>query len=335
MAFIEAQKAKLIILLKILREKTDSKHGITVKDIIDEMDGWDIHVERKSLYRDFDTLRDCGYKIEKYKKGAEFYYALTEREFSLPELKLMVDAVTASKFLTTNQSDCLIKKLEALCSMHEAKELQRNVFLRDRSKTVNEVVFDNLGKLSEALEQRKRIDFGYYNWNRSKKLVLRENGEKKNISPCFMEFNDGVYYLIALEGGTDQVKHYRVDKMKDIVITEEKVSEKVYKTEFSNPALYSSKLTNMFGGENGEIRLEMDEDKVSIVIDRFGVNETTIFPSKDTPGKFICKVDVQISDQLFGWLFGVSKIIKLVGPEKVKKKYNELVKLNMEEAGLN
>ena len=332
MSLSEAQKAKLIFLLRLLREKTDRNHGITVKDIANELALWDIHVERKSLYRDFETLRECGYHVEKYKKGTEYYYCLTEREFTLPELKLMVDAVVSSKFITTAQSDELIKKLEKCCSRYEATELQRTVFLRERPKTVNEVVFDNIGKLNEAILRRKRITFQYLDWDKNKRLVPRENGEKSDISPCFLEFNDGVYYMIAVQGEDRHAKHYRVDKMKDIVLSDVNASENVYRSEFSNPALYTSKLTNMYGGTSDEIRLSVPENKLGVVIDRFSPSETTIIPLKNPDGTYTCKVNVQVSNQLFGWLFGVSDIIKLTGPEHVRKQYDELVRMNANEA---
>ena len=331
MSLSEAQKAKLIFLLRILQEKTDANHGITLKEIVNDLSGMDIHVERKSLYRDFETLRECGYAVEKYKKGTEFYYCLAEREFTLPELKLMVDAVASSKFITTSQSDKLIKKLEGLCSRYEATELQRSVFLRERPKTVNDRVFENIGILNDAIMRRKRISFTYLDWDRNKKLVPRENGEKSDISPCFLEFNDGVYYLIAVTGEDRKAKHYRVDKMKDIVLSNVNASENVYRTEFSNPALYISKLTNMFGGTSDEIRLSVPENKLGVVIDRFSPGETTILPIKNEDGTYTCKVNVQVSNQLFGWLFGVSDIIKLIGPPNVKKQYDELVKANMNE----
>ncbi|MGN0164661.1 MAG: helix-turn-helix transcriptional regulator [Lachnospiraceae bacterium] len=326
MAKLQNQKLKLIYLLRILEENTDSEHCISMESIISKLEAMGVSAERKSIYTDFDYLRVAGYDVVKVKKNKTYGYYLATRNFELPELKMMVDAVSTSKLVTKEQSEALIKKLEKLCSRYQADELQRSVFIYDRPKSRNESVFENIGLLTDAIRQKKLIDFDYYQWNKNKQLVLRENGNKHNIGPEFLEFMDGNYYLIAYDTNAEKIKHYRVDKMGNIVINRD--AKRSYKIARIDQPKYSAQLSNMFSGEEKEIRLEAYEKNLGVIIDKFGYPAVKVIPLPTAGGKYICRINLQISNQLFGWLLGVSDLVTLVGPEDVVEDYQSLLRQN-------
>ncbi len=179
----ENQKLKLLYLARIFQEKTDENNGITLKAIESELAKYDITATRKTLYADIELLRDFGMDIAGVQCQGTYYYSLLNHDFELPELKLLVDSVQSSKFITAKKSDELIKKIEGLASVYEAKELQRQVVIKDRIKAMNESIYYNVDTLNMAINSNSAIDFSYYEWNVKKRLELRKNGEKKDISP--------------------------------------------------------------------------------------------------------------------------------------------------------
>lgn len=321
------QKLKLVYLLKILEEHTDSEKGLTMSEIISYLEKYGVSAERKSIYNDFEFLRNAGYDVVMVKKDRNSYYRLNSRLFELPELKLLVDVIATSKLITQKQSEELINKIEKLGSRRQAGELQRSVFIYDRPKSKNEDVFENIGIITEALKEKKLIDFDYYQWSKDKKLVLRKNGYKKGIGPKFLEFVDGNYYLVAFDTEAGKVKHYRVDKMRKIRVTDVDYIED--KNSKIDQPKYSAQMSNMYSGETKEVRLEVSEESIGLLIDRFGSPAVKIIPIPTAEGKYTCRIDLQVSNQLFGWLLGVSDSVKLVGPDEVVDQYQSLLKQNL------
>lgn len=317
---------KLLYLLKILEENTDNETGITMAEIIERLGSYGVPAERKGIYLDLEALRNAGYNVVKIKKDYKVLYALKTRDFELSELKLMADAVAVSKHITEKQSEKLVKKIAQLGSKHQAKELQRSIYIYDRPKSVNDDVFENIGTLTAAIDSDEMIDFEYYQWNRKKELVLRPNGEKKDISPSFLEFFDGKYYLVAYDANADTFKHYRVDKMRSIILNGKKRLKVIDKKE---QARYSAQMAHMFSGEPETLRFEATEDKLGLLIDEFGTSSVDILPIPTNEGKYICRVKLQVSNQLFGWMLGVSGQIKLIGPDNVVEQYQRLLRQNL------
>lgn len=320
------QKLKLIYLLKILEENTDNEKGITMSEIISRLSDYGVLAERKSIYNDFEFLRSAGYDVVRIKKERNSYYHLNSRLFDLPELKLLVDVIATSKLITQKQSEELINKIEKLGSRRQKSELQRSVRISDRPKSKNEEVFENIGVLTDAFKLHKLIDFEYYQWNKDKKLELRKNGFKKNIGPKFLEFVDGNYYLVAFDTDADKIKHYRVDKMRKITITDIDYYED--RDDMIDQPKYSAQMAGMYSGEKREVRLEVAEESIGLLIDKFGSPAVKIIPIPTAEGKYICRIDLQVSNQIFGWLLGVSEHVKLVGPEEVVEQYQSLLRQN-------
>ena len=172
------QKLKLYYLVRIMLAKTDEEHGLTMPQIIQELGKYDITAERKSIYLDFDDMTDkLGIEIVKEQRGRETYYHVASREFELAEVKLLIDAIQSSKFITEKKSSALIRKIKKFVSEYQAKQLQRQVFVQGRIKTMNETIYYGVDDIHRAISENRKIRFKYYQWNIKKELVPRHNGD--------------------------------------------------------------------------------------------------------------------------------------------------------------
>lgn len=309
------QKLKLLYLTKIFWEQTDEEHMLTIAEIIKKLSAYDVSADRKTLYTDFEELRHFGLDIISQQIGRQHYYYLGAREFELPELKLLVDSVQSAKFITAQKSQKLIKKLEGLVSKYEATQLQRQVYITGRVKTMNESIYYNVDKLHAALSADAQIQFQYYQWNVKKEMELRRGGKLYQVSPWGLMWDDEYYYLVAYDAETDKIKHYRVDKMLRIQITDQKRAGKERYQSFNLPD-YTKRIFGMFSGEETKVTLEADNSMAGVLIDRFG-KDITLIPQDG--GRFRATVDVAISDQFLGWIVALGTV-KIVGPEAVVEK---------------
>ena len=207
------QKLKLIYLMKILLERTDETHSITMPEIIEALAAYDISAERKSLYNDIENLRVYGLDVIGTQEDRTYSYHIGNRQFELAELKLLVDSVQSAKFITAKKSNELIKKIEGLASKYEASQLHRQVFVTGRVKTMNESIYYNVDRIHTAIAENSRITFQYFQWNVDKKMELRHDGALYEVSPWSLSWDDENYYLIAYDSNEGIIKHFRVDKM--------------------------------------------------------------------------------------------------------------------------
>lgn len=319
MARSQNQKLKLLYLMKIFCEQTDPDHPMSLSDIISQLEKYGITSERKSLYDDFECLRLFGADIE-YEKNKGYYIA--ERAFELPELQLLVDAVQSSKFITYRKSVELIKKLENLAGSHDAKKLQRQVYVANRVKTMNESIYYSVDSINSAISENVRIKFKYFDWDENKKRKLRYNGKEYRVSPWALVWNDENYYMVAYDTEKGIIKHYRVDKMLNISLDKEKRDgEKMF--ENFDVALYSRTMFGMFGGEEETVSLRCRNTKANVIIDRFG-KDVTFF--KDDDEHFIVNVKVSVSPVFLTWIMNFGSDIKIVSPQSVIRDLKALAK---------
>lgn len=314
------QKLKLFYLIKILQEKTDDKHGITMPEILQELERNEITAERKSIYNDMETLRDIGFDIASIQKGKTCYYHLMSREFELAELKLLVDAIQSSKFITEKKSRELIKKLESQASMHEARQLQRQVYVAGRIKTMNESIYYNVDAIHTAIDSDKKISFVYFQWNIKKEMELKRNGEAYEISPWALTWDDENYYLIGYDSKQEKIKHFRVDKMKKISTMEETRDGKELFDKF-DMADYTKKNFGMFAGEEQAVKMRFAKRLVGVIIDRFGKDIIMVPAGED---HFNVTLNVAVSGQFLGWVFALGDEAKILGPENVCQRMKEM-----------
>ncbi|MEE0929514.1 MAG: WYL domain-containing protein [Acutalibacteraceae bacterium] len=324
------QKLKLLYLLSILKEKTDEEHGLTLAQIIKELDKYGITSERKSLYSDIELLSKFGYDIVGNKKGRCFEYKLVSgRHYQLAEVKLMVDAIQSTRFITHKKSAELIKKLEKEVSVYEAKELQRTVFIEKRSKTDNESIYISIDQIYRAIQSKKQITFNYYEWTVSYGCLSkvterpRKNGQLYRVSPWCMLWNDEKYYLVAYDSYSNKIKHYRVDKIKNVnVLDEMSEGEEAFKG-FDVPTYVKQNFGMFSGDELREVTIRIANKLIGVIIDRFGSDYQIVHYDDDYSD---VTVTVYVTQQFFGWLFGLGDEVTIISPVSVVKQYRKSAK---------
>lgn len=241
------QKLKLLYLMEILLQQTDERHPMTVPGMIAQLAQRGISAERKSIYGDLEALRTFGMDIVQTKTKTTGYY-VGSRTFEVPELKLLVDSVQSSKFITHKKTLALIKKIESLASIYDAQLLQRQVYVRGRVKSMNESVYYNVDEIADAISRDRQIRFHYFEYTISKQRRYRKAGAYYVVSPLALMWDNENYYLLAWDAEAELRKHYRVDKMTDISALEmpREGTEDLSKLDLS---AYSKKVFSMFSGE--------------------------------------------------------------------------------------
>ena len=323
MSEVNKQRLKLLYLMKIFAEDTDDEHMLTLPQIIGKLNAYGVDVERKTLYQDFALLRDFGFDIVRVKTQRNHYYHIGNRQFELPELKLLVDSVQSAKFITKKKSNALIHKLEGMVSKYEARQLQRQVIISGRVKAMNESIYFNVDKLHEAIGTGCQIRFKYYRWNINKEMELRKAGDWYEVSPWALMWDDENYYLVAYDAEDKKIKHYRVDKMMQISVVDKKREGKEQFKAFDMPR-YTKSLFGMYGGEEVRVTLEAENQMVGILIDRFG-KDIPIRPVNKN--HFRTTVNVAVSGQFLGWIMALDEGVKIVGPEKVLERMKQKIGL--------
>ena len=321
------QKIKILYLMKILLENTDDLHGLTLDEITEKLSAYGIDAERKTLYDDFEVLRTFGMDIDKQKEGKIVRYYVLSRSFELPELKLLVDAVQASKFITHKKSLELIQKLEKFSSTYQAQRLNRQVYVSNRIKAMNESIYYAVDEIHEAISANKKISFQYFHWNEKKERILSHNGKNYSVSPFALTWDDENYYMIAYDSEADKIKHFRVDKMQKLnVLSEARDGLEAFKD--FDMALYSKKTFGMYGGEEQSVTIRCKNELAGVIIDRFG--KDTVFTNL-TDQSFEFHVKVAVSPTFLSWLMTFGSDMKIMSPESVKKAYIELAKEGLEQ----
>lgn len=323
MAKSEGQKLKLLYLKKFFEEQTDENHPATTERILQYLETHDIKAERKSIYSDIACLQDFGMDIL-HRPGRGGGYYLVSREFELPELKLLVDAVQSSRFLTTKKSMELISKLSQLASHHEAGSLKRQVMVTGRVKTMNESIYYTVDQLHEAIAKNSQIQFRYMEWGMDRQRHDRPGPYE--ASPYSLVWDDEYYYLVA-HSPRHGITHYRVDKMLDIVLTG--------KPRFMDPeakkldsSAYGRNVFGMFGSETTSVRMRFHKSLAGVVIDRFGA-DTMLIP--DGEEHFTFAMDIAVSPMFFGWIAGFGERAKILSPQNVVDEYLKLCKPSLEQ----
>jgi predicted DNA-binding transcriptional regulator YafY len=321
------QKLKLFRLAQIMLEKTDDKNFITMPEILESLQAYDITADRKTIYNDLKDLESLGIEVQGEPIGNRYHYHVVSREFELAELKLLVDAIQASKFITERKSHALIKKLGKLVSKHEAQQLQRQVYVSGRIKTMNESIYYTVDAIHHAIAENKKIRFQYFQWNVKKEMALRHEGAFYHISPWGLSWDDENYYLVGYDSQAEKIKHYRVDKMLRIQMTNESREGKEYFNKL-DMADYTKKSFGMYGGKEQKVKLLVKNELAGVIIDRFG-KDVMMIPNGEE--HFTVNVDVRVSEQFLGWIISIGKGVKILGPEEVVDEMKEAIVRLMEQ----
>ena len=319
------QKFKLYRLAQIMLEKTDEEHYITMPEIMEALKAYEITADRKTIYTDLKDLEQLGIEVEGEPVGNRYHYHVVSRSFELPEMKLLVDAIQSSKFITEKKSNALIKKLEKLVSKYDAMKLQRQVYVSGRIKTMNESIYYNVDAIHHAISENKKIKFQYYQWNVKKEMELRHEGAYYCISPWGLCWDNENYYLVGYDSSSEKIKYYRVDKMIRVQMVDEIRDGKEHFKKL-NMADYAKKSFSMFGGEERQVKLLVKNNLAGVIIDRFG-KDVMMIPADEE--HFTVHVSVHVSSHFFGWLFSVGAGVKVIGPDDiVEQMQSEIKKLS-------
>ncbi len=312
------QKLKILYLLRILEQQSDEAHPLTIADIQRELQRHDISAERKSLYDDLEALRSFGADVINTGRGA---YYLGSRAFELAELKLLVDSVQASRFITHRKSEELIGKIEELTSQGQARQLQRQVYVQSRIKTMNESIYYNVDSIHSAIGEDKQISFRYFDYSVEKERVYRRSGARYRVSPYALTWDDANYYLLAWDAESSLRKHYRVDRMSEIQVeAEAREGREAFPP--GEEAAFARRVFGMFNGEEKRVQLRFRRRLAGAVIDRFGKDVILVPDGEDG---FAFTADVAVSPQFFGWLCGFGAEAQLLGPPEVAAQFRSYV----------
>jgi len=308
------KKYKCLYLMKIFLEETDEDHVLTISQLSEQLQKYGFDpVSPKTLYEDIEELRRFGVNVEYDHEGRSYFYRVLNRDFHLAELKLLVDSVQASKFITESKSAELIKKLEKLASRHQGQELQRQVLITGRVKSMNESIYYNVDAINNAINLNSQITFQYFQYDREKNQVLRHDGALYVVSPWTLVLDNENYYLVAYDEKSAKIKHYRVDKMLKI---QQNGMPRNGQDEFNRESYARKSVFGMYGGKLTPVTLEAKNDMAGILIDRFG-KDIVMIPIDEE--HFETRVEVALSLQFYGWLIGLGPGIRLTGPTPAVK----------------
>ena len=316
MARSEGQHLKLLYIKDYLTHYTDEEHPASTAALIAHLEGLGIKAERKSIYSDLKALEDYGLEILRV-GGKQGGYYLASREFELPELKLLVDAVQSSRFLSEKKSLALIRKLERLASVHQAGLLRRQVVVRGRVKSMNESIYYNIDPLHQAIAENSQISFRYFEWAVDKQRRYR--GGVRTASPYLLVWDNENYYLVA-HTPEHGLTHFRVDKMSSIALTGTPRTVTA-ETQSIDPATYGKQVFQMYHGAQVSVRLRFENALSGVVIDRFG-KDVMLIP--DGAEHFILCEPVSVSPVFLGWLLSFGDRVKILSPQPVTDEYKAL-----------
>ena len=319
---VSGQKKKLILIKDYLMKYTDENHTVTISEIQKYLAQNGISAGYQSVKDDVELLCSYGMDINISKD-----INVISREFELPELKLLVDCVQASKFITERKTEALTNKLCTLCSKYEAEGLKRQVY-RSRIKSMNESVHVNISQLVEAIGHSREITFKYMQYTLNKDMELRRGGKDYRAKPKAIVYSEDNYYLVAEDCETKTTKHYRVDKMKNIAFRELPHEFNVYsyprrKTFDFDTAQYTKENFSMYGGELKRVTMQFSNELIGVVIDRFG-KDIPIIRVDDK--HFETTVSVAVSPQFYAWVFGLSDGAKITAPKEICSEMRRMLK---------
>lgn len=312
------KQGKLLYILKFLWKETDEEHPVSARKLVEYLEECGISCERKSIYRDLDTIEEFGFDIIRTPKGVY----MASRLFELPELMLLAGAVQASQFMTEKKTANMLEKLGKLAGRAGERQLKRQLYAGSRVKTRNESVYYNVDGISDAMECNCQISFYYCAWTTKGQLVRKHNGERYIISPWFLQWDDERCYLVGYDESMGRMKHFRIDKMLQIQkLSAKRMGRDVY--ESLDVQEYGRLHFGMYHGERKRVTLVGDNELTGVLIDRFG---TDIWIHPEDSRHFRVSLEVAVSDKFFGWIASYGGRIQIAGPEYMKRDFDDFLK---------
>lgn len=311
-------KERLIELLKLLYAQTDEDHLLSTAQIVAYFEAQGVSTDRETVKADIDTLNKCGIEIYPV-KGTQTKFYFSDRCFELAELKLLVDAVESSKFITSKKSDVLVSKLMTFTSETSAKELERHLYTSGRVKPENESIFLAVDVIYKAISAGKQISFQYYEYAPDKSFVARNAGELYLFSPYAMLYNEDKYYMLGYSEHHGKIITYRVDRMKTPEILDASI---VPRPADFDPVEFTVDVFSMYDGKPCKVKLRCDNSLMNYVVDRFGDDVQTSVVNKE---QFDAVVNISVSQTFFAWVFQFAGAMRITSPKAVRDQYKQML----------
>ena len=312
-----ASQTRILQLYQWLRDETDPEHTLTTTEILDRWSDQGISTDRRSVYKDIDTLREFGCDIV-LSRGAKNSYYMVNQPFDLAEIKLLIDAVESCQIIPALATKKLVQKLTQLATVHDRENLKRPLITDKSYKTDNDKALRNADILYSAMNCKQKVAFSYWDYLPNKKKIYKHNGLRYVVSPYLLKWDGDRYYMVGYSDGHGEIKHFRVDRMADLVMLKEKQKKKP--TGF-NPNKYATKVFGMYGGNEKTVTLLCENEEMKSVIDKFGKNVRTEIVDDD---HFKVIVDVEPSPPFFGWVFQFEGKIQIITPSNIADKMCEM-----------
>ncbi len=311
------QKLKLLKLVGLLRQETDEQHPLTTAQICERLRAMDIPCDRRVLSKDIDLLNDNGVEVLWTWVGKGKGYYVEDRNFSVPELKILIDAVQAASFITEKKTEDLVNKLASLGGTNRAEILKSNLTHFNTRKHSNESIYYNVDAIEDAIQHQKKIIFRYFDLDIKGEKSYRRDGHHYVVEPVALVYNEDNYYVVVYSERHDNTANYRVDRMDSVEVIEENISEKAV-TLKDKVGEYTEQAIKMYGGESQTVVLEFDSKLTGVIYDRFGEGVNMMPSSED---KILATVKVQLSSTFWGWLFQFGAKMRVLSPSSVTEEY--------------
>lgn len=306
------QKIRILILYEILKSETDENHKLTTNELLGKLKSHGLLCDRKTLYNDIDILNEYGFEVLTDKSKSNSYYVVS-RDFEIPELRILIDAVQAAGFITPKKSEELVNKIATLGGKNRAA-LLKSTTTYNTIKHDNESIFYNVSAIDDGITSSKKITFQYFDYDDLGKRIYRYNGARYSVCPLSLMINDNFYYLLAYSDKDSEIRNYRVDRMDKVECINEKFDFKEMTVDF-NPETMRKSVFSMFSGRLQKVEIEFEESLLDIVKDKFG--DIPIYV-KGNSYKII--EEIEISPTFFGWCTQFGDKLKIL-TEKTQKEY--------------
>ena len=316
------KKMRILKLLEILQQNTDMEHPIGTNELCSKLAELGIHTDRRTIAKDITVLNEQGYEVMQTKLSKQNAYYIEDRSFSLPELKILIDAVQAASFITEKKSADLISKIAALGGSHQAEILTGNIVHFNTRKHNNEQIYYNVNVLENAIRDKKRASFLYFDLDESLNKVYRKNKAIYTVEPIALVFNNDNYYLMTYDPTADnKIRNYRVDRMDSVQQLDDSICKEAA-DKIQSVSKYTEQVFRMYGGRTELVTLQFEKKLIGSIYDKFG-EKTRISKCSD---EYVVAVEVQISPTFWSWLITFKGQMKLTSPESVISEYKEWLK---------
>lgn len=317
-----AFKIRLIKLLEILRQHSDEDNYLSTPEIIERLATIGIVCDRRTLYKDVELLNESGYEVLCEKSpGKPNGYCVADRSFNVSELRILMDAVQASSFVTPKKTKELVDKIANLGGSHRAELLQSNIVKFNTTKSANENIFYSISEINAAIENGKKVSFEYFDFNEKHERVYRRNGKRYYVNPLTTIYDDNNYYLICYYGKYEGVVHYRIDRMDHVEMVVNQPID-LYKGNPIDLQHHKKTLFGMFQGKEQKVEFIADKSLLDVIFDVFG-DAVKLAPERENAVRFAASV--QLSPTFYGWCLSFGDKLRVVGPSEVVEKVVEYI----------